>query len=238
MARRFVVLPTRSDVEVRVADQLLTEIMLAVSSRRRADVVVTGGTVGIGILAAVLRNHRSHDVDWSRVHVWWGDERFVPDGHADRNDQQARVALLDHIAIPAENLHSFPNDVGQSIETARDEFLAGYPAGFPQFDVALNGIGPDGHAASLFPGRDHGESVSVIAVRDSPKLPSERLSFTFGVLNQSRHVWIVASGADKADAIGRIAENSPTSTTPAAGLSGVVDTVVWLDTAAAALLPD
>jgi len=69
-------------------------------------------------------------------------------------------------------------------------------------------------------------------------LPPERLSFTFDVLNQSRHVWIVASGADKADAIRRIAANSPTYETPAAGLDGVVDTVVWLDTAAAALLPD
>jgi 6-phosphogluconolactonase len=146
--------------------------------------------------------------------------------------------LLDHIAIPAGNLHPFPTDAGQSVETARDEFLSRYPDGFPQFDVALNGIGPDGHAASLFPGRDHGKSFSVIAVRDSPKLPPERLSFTFDVLNQSRHVWIVASGADKADAIRRIAANSPTSETPAAGLDGVVDTVVWLDTAAAALLPD
>jgi len=238
MTRRFVVLPTRSDVEVRVADELLTEIVLALSARGRADVVVTGGTVGIGVLAAVLHDHRAHDVDWSRVHVWWGDERFVAAGHADRNDHQARGALLDHIAIPPDNLHPFPADAGQSVETARDEFLSQYPDGFPQFDVALNGIGPDGHAASLFPGRDHGESVSVIAVRDSPKLPPERLSLTFDVLNQSRHVWIVASGADKADAIRRIAANSPTSETPAAGLDGVVDTVVWLDTAAAALLPD
>lgn len=238
MTRRFVVLPTRSDVEVRVADQLLTEILLAVASHGRADLVVTGGTVGIGVLAAVSRNHRAHDVDWSRVHVWWGDERFVPVGHADRNDHQAQDALFDHIAIPVQNLHPFPNDVGQSVETARDEFLAEYPDGFPQFDVALNGIGPDGHTASLFPGRDHGESVSVIAVRDSPKPPAERLSFTLGVLNRSRHVWIVASGADKAHAIRRIAENSPTSDTPAAGLSGAVDTVVWLDADAAALLPD
>lgn len=238
MTRRFVVLPTRSDVEVRVADQLLNEIELALSSRGRADVVVTGGTVGIGVLAAVLRNHRVHDVDWAQVHVWWGDERFVPDGHADRNDRQAHEALLDHIAIPVGNLHPFPTDSGQSIETARDTFLTDNPDGFPQIDVALNGIGPDGHAASLFPGRDHGDSDDVIAVRDSPKPPADRLSFTFGVLNRSRHVWIVASGADKADAVRRIAENSPTSITPAAGLSGVTDTVVWVDADAAALLPD
>lgn len=238
MTRRFVVLPSRSDVEAQVADQFLSEIMAAVKARGRADVVVTGGTVGIGVLAAVLRNSRVHDVEWSRVHIWWGDERFLPESHADRNDQQARGALFDHISIPEENLHSFPADGGQSVEDARDEFLGRYPQGFPVFDVALNGIGPDGHAASLFPGRDHGESHSVIAVRDSPKLPSERLSFTFGVLNQSQHLWIVASGSDKADAIRRIAMDSPTSETPAAGLRGNVETVVWLDVDAARLLPD
>ena len=238
MTRRFITLPSRSDVEIRVADQLVTEILSAVTARGRADVSVTGGTVGIGVLAAVMRDRRVHDVDWSRVHVWWGDERFVPGGHADRNDQQARDALFDHVSIPEQNLHTFPADIGQTVEAARDDFLARYIGGFPEFDVALNGIGPDGHAASLFPGRDHGGSESVIAVRDSPKLPPERLSFTFGVLNHARHVWIVASGVDKADAVRRIAADSPTSETPAAGLRGTVETVLWLDADAAGQLPD
>jgi len=238
MNRRFVVVPSRSDVEVRVAEQLLTEIISAVASRGRSEVAVTGGTVGIGVLAAVLRDERVHDVEWSRVHVWWGDERFVPEGHADRNDQQAREALFDHVPIPTENLHTFPAEHGQSVEQAKNDFLARYPGGFPEFDVALNGIGPDGHVASLFPGRDHGGSVPVIAVQDSPKLPTERLTFTFAVLNNSRHVWIVASGEDKADAIMRIAVDAPADETPAAGLHGVSDTVVWLDAAAAGLLPD
>jgi 6-phosphogluconolactonase len=236
MSRRFEVLPTRSEVEARVADELVSVILTTLEIKGRADVIVTGGTVGIGTLAAVLKTDRVEDIDWSRVHLWWGDERFVPEGHADRNDHQARVALVNHIAIPAENLHPFPADSGQSLDQARVEFLSEHATGFPAFDVALNGIGPDGHAASLFPGRDHGASELVIAVHNSPKPPSERLSFTLSVLNRAQRVWIVAAGADKADAIRRIADDSPETETPAAALHGVRETVVWLDAAAAELL--
>lgn len=237
MERRFVVLPTRAEVEARVAAELCREINSAIESRGRVDVVVTGGTVGIGILAALRHLDVATTVEWPRVHVWWGDERFVPAGDPDRNDEQAADALLAHIPIPTENLHAFPTDTGQSVEAARDDFLAQYASGFPLFDVALNGIGPDGHAASLFPGRDRGDSEEVIAVCDSPKLPPERLSFTLRVLNNTRNVWIVASGVDKADAIKRIAEDSPESVTPAAALRGRAETVVWLDADAASLLP-
>lgn len=236
MNRRFVVLPSRAEVESRVAKELVTVVREALDQRGRADVIVTGGTVGIGTLASVRDASRVGDIDWSGVHFWWGDERFVPEGHPDRNELQARVALFDHIAIPAENLHPFPADRGQTLDQARDEFLAEHSSGFPAFDVALNGIGPDGHAASLFPGRDHGSSELVIAVHDSPKLPPERLSLTFGVLNTAQHIWIVAAGADKAEAVRRIADDSSVDETPAAGLRGTVDTVVWLDAAAAASL--
>ena len=236
MNRRFVVLPSRAELESRVAEELVAVIRTALDERGRADVIVTGGTVGIGTLAAVRHVSRVGDIDWTRVHFWWGDERFVPEGHADRNDHQAQVALFHHISMPAENLHPFPADHGQTLDQACDEFLAEHSNGFPAFDVALNGIGPDGHAASLFPGRDHGASQLVIAVHDSPKLPPERLSLTFSVLNSAKHLWIVAAGADKADAVRRIATDSPVDETPAAGLHGVVDTVVWLDAAAAASL--
>jgi 6-phosphogluconolactonase len=216
-----------------VADELVSGVLAAIAERNRADVIVTGGTVGIGTLAAVRHARRVQDIDWARVHIWWGDERFVTEGHADRNDQQARAALLNHIDIPDDNLHPFPSDHGQSVTQARDDFLSQYPDGFPAFDIALNGIGPDGHAASLFPGRDHGDSSYVIAVENSPKPPPERLSFTFRILNSARHVWIVASGSDKAEAIGRIAQDAPEEVTPAAALKGQMETVVWLDSDAA-----
>ena len=233
MYRRLEVLPTRSAVEERVAAELLAVVQSSLDSRGRADIAVTGGTVGIGTLAAVARSPLVATVDWSRVHVWWGDERFVPAGNLERNEQQARDALFSHVAIPEANLHMFPTDNGQTVEQARDEFLAEHVDGFPAFDVVLNGIGPDGHAASLFPGLPHGEGHDVIAVANSPKPPAKRLSFTFDALNRGERVWIVASGSDKSVAVARIIADSPESETPAAALCGVMETVVWIDADAA-----
>lgn len=236
MVRRFVILPDRSSVERRVADELVSVILGALESRGRANILVTGGTVGIGTLAAVAQHPNVHTLDWSRVHVWWGDERFVADDSLERNEQQARDALFSLLDIPKANLHVFPADRGQTLEQARDEFLDRYPGGFPSFDVALNGIGPDGHVASLFPGHDHETTELVIAVHDSPKPPAMRLSFTFAVLNLAQRVWIIAAGEDKAIAIGKLAADNTEAETPATALQGVLETVVWLDAAAASQL--
>lgn len=233
MFRRLEVLPTRSAVEDRVAAELARAVQSAVVSRGRADIVVTGGTVGIGTLAALAQSPLVTEIEWTRVHVWWGDERFVAAGHADRNEQQARDALFSGIAIPATNLHTFPSNHGQTVGDARDEFLTEHVDGFPNFDVVLSGIGPDGHTASLFPGLPHGEGADVIAVANSPKPPAERLSFTFDALNRGQRVWIVASGADKSDAVARIVADAPQPETPAAALRGVLETVLWVDADAA-----
>lgn len=238
MKRRIEILPSRAALEDRVAAEMVTVIQASVDGRGRADVVVTGGTVGIGTLDALARSTDASALDWTRIHVWWGDERFVPAGHADRNEQQARDALFSRVAIPAENLHIFPANHGQTVEQARKEFLAENISGFPAFDLVLNGIGPDGHAASLFPGLPHGEGQDVIAVSNSPKPPAERLSFTFDALNRGQHVWIIASGVDKADAVARIVGDSPESETPAAALRGAVETVVWVDSDAASAISD
>jgi 6-phosphogluconolactonase len=236
MVRRFETLPDRTAVEKRVAGELVTVVLGAIEEKDRADILITGGTVGIGTLAAVAQNPDVHNVDWSRVHVWWGDERFVVANSPERNEQQARDALFSHINIPDDNLHVFPADHGQTLDEARDEFLARYPDGFPTFDLALNGIGPDGHVASLFPGLDHGTTESVIAAHDSPKPPAKRLSFTFGILNSAQRLWIIAAGEDKADAIAKLAANNDQQETPATALRGHLETVVWLDAAAASQL--
>ncbi len=240
MMRRLVVFPDRGAVETAVATALLDEIVDATFARGRADIVLTGGTVGIGALAAVLRDPRAQSIAWNLVHLWWGDERFVPAGDPDRNEGQATAALLDHVAIPATNVHRFPSDVGQSVDDARDEFrslLRAELGNRPRFDVVLNGIGPDGHVASLFPGLPHGSTGElVIAVDNSPKPPQRRLSLTLDALNGGRHVWIVAAGDDKAEAIERLMSDASVDATPAAGLHGVEETVVWVDESAAARL--
>lgn len=239
---RIVVVPERSDVERAVATDVLVELARAISDRGRADIVLTGGTVGIGSLAAIAVHPDRDEVDWSRVRFWWGDERFVADGDVDRNEGQATEVLLRHLPLTLDNVFRFPAAHGQTLEAAREQFDAVLRAEFlgePYFDVVLNGIGPDGHVASLFPGHDHGTADElVIAIDDSPKPPPQRLSLTFAALNRGAKVWIVAAGADKADAIARLLAGSPVAETPASGLQGTVETAVYLDEAAAALIAD
>jgi 6-phosphogluconolactonase len=238
---RIVILPERLDVERAVAHDTLVELADAISKRGRADIVLTGGTVGIGSLAAIATSSESAPIDWSLVHVWWGDERFVPAGHPDRNEGQATLALLSHVPVREANIHRFPAADGDDVETARQRFdveLRAEFAGKPRFDLVLNGIGADGHIASLFPGRDHGTADDLtIAIEDSPKPPATRLSLTFAALNSGSKVWVIASGADKSTAISRLMAGASVEEFPVAGLHGTVETALYLDAAAASLLP-
>lgn len=237
MNRDHVVVDSRAELESAVARATLVKLTERLASHEVAHIVVTGGSVGIGTLAAIRRDPMLSRVDWTRVHVWWGDERFVPRGSANRNDAQAEDALFDHIDIPDANLHPFPSSDGVTLNEAVEQFrqhLSDFWGGSPRFDLVLNGIGPDGHVASLFPGRAHGSPPElVIGVHDSPKPPAERISFTFRALNSADSVWIIASGLDKADAIARLMSDDSVSRTPASGLCGKRETIVWIDDAAA-----
>ena len=110
----------------------------------------------------------------------------------------------------------------------------------PEFAVCFLGVGPDGHIASLFP--DRGEvqvaEATVLAVRESPKPPPERITFTRPVINTSRRVWLVAAGSDKAPALGLALAGASWFSVPAAGVRGTEETVAWLDREAASDIPE
>jgi len=193
-----------------VGDRLVTAINAAVRDRGRALIVLTGGGTGIGVLKRV--GERGGDIDWSKVHLFWGDDRYVPAADDDRNDKQAREALLDHIDIPAANVHAMPasdGEFGDSIEDAAAAYadvLAanasdGAPA--PDFDVHLLGMGGEGHVNSLFPHTSavREQSRLVVGVTDSPKPPPRRITLTLPAVQRSREVWLVVAGAEKADAV-------------------------------------
>lgn len=221
-----------------VAARLVGTLLAVQADGRVPAVALTGGTVAARIHAAVLEVPGHRDVDWSRVDIWFGDERYVPAEDPERNAGQARDALLRHVAVDPARVHEMPSsDAGfadlDAAAAAYGRALREHGSG--EFDVVMLGVGPDGHVASLFPGAaalDVADAVAV-AVADSPKPPPERISLTFGALNRARQVWFVVSGAEKAEAVARALEGDDLHRTPAAGVRGR-ETTLWLVDRAAA----
>jgi len=225
-------------VATAVAQAVVARLETVLEAQEVTHLAVTGGSVGILSLAKLGKLQSG--VDWTRVHVWWGDERFVPNGSADRNSSQASAVWLDGSEVPAANIHEFPSsETGQPLGAAALEFAAelhrmktdGYD--HPVFDIVLLGMGPDGHVASLFPDSTTGELHGpwVLAEHDSPKPPPERLSFSFDLLNSAREVWFTVAGLDKAPAVTRVFEEANCGL-PAAKVSGTEKTIWFVDSAA------
>ncbi|HET9565650.1 MAG TPA: 6-phosphogluconolactonase [Mycobacterium sp.] len=219
-----------------VGDRLVAAITDAIAARGRALVVLTGGGTGIGLLEHVRDNGGA--IDWSRVHVFWGDERYVPEDDDERNEKQAREALLNHIDIPAANVHAMQasdGEYGDDLDAAAlayEQVLAanaddGEPA--PEFDVHLLGMGGEGHINSLFPHTPAVRETSrlVVGVPDSPKPPPRRITLTLPAVARSREVWLVVSGAEKAEAVAAAIGGADPGDVPAAGAVGR-DATVWL----------
>jgi len=247
MTRRVLVHHDTDELMRTVAGRVIRTTKRTLDSKGSMNIVLTGGSVGIGILAAIAAASDRADVDWSRVHFWWGDERWVPDGHADRNEQQARDALLDALDLPEGNIHPFPaSDQGLDLDAAAERYAAELAAaattdgGLPHFDILLLGVGPDGHIASLFPDRPDlvDASGSVVAVRNSPKPPPERLSLTLGAINSAERVWIALAGADKASALGLALAGAGRYQVPVGAAEGRRKTVFFVDGQAAAEVPE
>ena len=217
------------------AARLLLRIGDLLAHQDRVDVVLTGGTVGILTLVEAAKSPLAGSVDWTAVHVWWGDERFVPAGDADRNEGQAQQALLSHIPLPEENIHRMGAQ-GQyaTVEEAALAYAHTYAeAGSPAFDVLMLGLGPDGHVASLFPGHAGYATTGspVIGVHDSPKPPPLRVSLTLETINKADEVWVIATGAPKADVIAQCLRGNLEF--PGAAVRGAERTLWLLDAAAA-----
>ena len=258
--RLVVVHPDKEVLAQAAAARLLTRVLDVQSVRSPVHVVLTGGSVGIATLAAVAASPLVPAVDWSGVHLWWGDERFLPDGDPDRNETQAREALLDALVaehgLPEANVHPMPGPTSVATPeegaTAYAALLREHAGGqaeqggggqaegeqaavaVPAFDVLLLGMGPDGHVASLFPGHDGLAAQGTTAgVHGSPKPPPERVSLTFDAIRSAREVWIVAAGAEKAAQVAAALAGGPVTEVPATGAVGRSRTL-WLVDAQAA----
>jgi 6-phosphogluconolactonase len=236
-----------SDSLVEAAGRRLVDtIHTAVAERGRALIVLTGGGNGIGLLKYLRA--QADRIDWSKVHLFWGDERYVPEDDGERNEKQAREALLDHIDIPSSNVHPMAASDGEfgsdlaAAALAYEQLLAANAAPgeqVPNFDVHLLGMGPEGHINSLFPDTDAVRETTrmVVSVDDSPKPPPQRITLTIPAIRRSREVWLLVAGAAKGDAAAAAIGGAQPVDIPAAGAVGLETTLLLLDQAAADKLP-
>ncbi|MGB2922652.1 MAG: 6-phosphogluconolactonase [Mycobacterium sp.] len=239
------IIETYSDSAELVAaagDRLVGAIIEAIAARGVAAIVLTGGGTGIALLKRV--GERSDEIDWDKVHVYWGDERFVSADDDERNDKQAREALLDHVGIPATNVHAmaatdgeFGDDLNAAAQGYAQLLDESFEAG-PEFDVHLLGMGGEGHVNSLFPDTAAVRETErlVVGVTDSPKPPPRRITLTLPAVKRSREVWLVVSGAGKADAVAAAVGGADPVDVPSAGAVGREATVWLLDEEAASKL--
>lgn len=262
--RTLIVLENKSDVIERVARDARLLLVEVLTQKEFAHVSLTGGSVGIGVLDYLGATDddapREERVDWSRVHLWWGDERWLAVDDAERNDAQAQPSFLGSLPFQANRIHRMPaSDSGHSLDEAAHAYARELVASLPgisgddvvhstkeastihspgqdthSFDLVFLGVGPDAHVASLFPGRanEAASSAVVIPVRDSPKPPPERISLTLNAINSAARVWLVTAGRDKADAIGLALGKPNLSAAPASAVSGRIETRMYCDRSA------
>lgn len=232
-----------------VAARLITRLVDVQSARGEASVVLTGGTIARKVLAAVHDSPARDAVDWRRLSVWWGDERFLPAGDAERNETLAREALLDHVPVDPDRVHPMgasDGADGDDVDAAAARYAAELAAAArpedhgpaPAFDVVLLGVGPDGHINSLFPGHPAlYDDRPVFAVRNSPKPPPTRITMGFGLVHGAREVWPVVAGEDKAKAVALALSGGGEHQVPAGAARGRERTLWLLDKPAAGRLP-
>ncbi len=186
-----------------VAQRIADVIRQAIVARRVCRIALAGGETP----RQCYEQLRHIPVDWVHVHIYFGDERCLPVGDEQRNDTMAQHALLQHVAIPAANVHFISAELGAQV--AASHYALELNQAMP-LDLVLLGMGEDGHTASLFPGNPALQSRdSVAAVFDAPKLPPDRVTLSMTTLNAARRKIFLVAGAGKRIALQRIAEGGP-----------------------------
>ncbi len=199
------VLPDKGSLLKRSLEVLLSKMQGAIQEHGQCAIALAGGGTPKPLYEALS----TQDLPWEKVHVFWGDERYVPADHPDSNQGMARSAWLDKVDIPAANIHPMPTDGAtpaadaEKHEAQLREFFGTAVGDFPQFDVILLGIGDDAHTASLFP---HTDALQVkdrlVTVGNKDGQP--RITFTAPLINHAHCVMFLVAGASKRPALAQI----------------------------------
>ncbi|HET9873801.1 MAG TPA: 6-phosphogluconolactonase [Propionibacteriaceae bacterium] len=225
------------DVAEALAVRLTARLADLQSHSRIPKLCLTGGRIATRAYQRLATDGSRSAVDWSKVDLWWGDERFVPADDDDRNAKQALSLLQPALPLAPTRIHPMPaSDAGLDLDAAAEAYAT--ELGSTTFDLCLLGMGPDGHVASIFPEHPSSHATgAVIAVRSAPKPPPLRTSVTLPVINASREVWFCVTGDDKAAALTMALLGTGPVQLPAAGVAGTERTLWLVDKAAASQLP-
>ncbi len=205
MNKTVEVLPDQQALVARALELILSKLKTAIEQRGRFTITLSGGSTPKPLYEAIA----SQKLPWDKIHVFWGDERYVPPDHPDSNELMTRRAWLDRVDIPASNIHAVPTlETEPGLAAAKyeqhlQEFFNSSPGEFPSLDVILLGMGDDAHTASLFP---HTEALKVcdrlITVGNKDENP--RITFTYPFINSARNVIFLVAGANKRPALAQV----------------------------------
>ena len=234
------VLPTVEELNQTVGRAFLARLRTLIDeagAASRINLAISGGAITTSLLPSLLPF--VGEVDWSRVRVWLVDERYVASGDTDRNDDHAWEGFF-RAASGVEFVRMPTSDASAPGAGSLDEATTAFAntwrelMGARSFDIALIGMGPDAHICSLFPGRiDMDEASPILAIRNSPKPPPQRITVSMPVMRACGEVWLTTAGAAKADALGAAFAGASPLEIPVAGILAPT-TRVFLDEAAAA----
>jgi len=208
----YTVASNKAELSRAASDYLLAQITSATAKRGRARIAISGGSTPRDLFARLADpNDRYRDaIDWSRLEIFWVDERTVPPTHAESNYRMTRETLLDHVPIPAAQVFRMEAELEPEVAASRYESLLRNHfrlegAESPTFDLVMLGLGTDGHTASLFP---HTEAINefgrIVVANYVPQKDTWRITLTWSVINQAREVCFLISGADKAAPLGSL----------------------------------
>jgi 6-phosphogluconolactonase len=236
--REIIVQADPASVARAAAERIVALSSAAIASRGQFSVALAGGTSPGATYALLARGEFAARVDWTRVHVFWGDERCVPPHDPGSNFRLADESLLSHVPIPAANLHRVRGELEPqaAAEAYAAELRAFFGAPWPCFDLVLLGMGNDGHTASLFPGsvalQETGQAVVAMTAHYQDR-PACRVTLTPRAINGSRHVVFLVTGAAKAGTLQAVLEGPP-GHYPAQHIRPTAGQLTWLLDAASA----
>jgi 6-phosphogluconolactonase len=238
MKPKIIVAPTHSAWVNQAVDLIVESADLSKKEGRRFSLALSGGSTPHPVYQALALPENEKRIDLSKTHIFWSDERCVPPDDTSSNYRMTRLALLDKLPVPAENIHRIhgenpPEQAAAEYQTEIDTFFTGQD---PVFDLVLLGMGNDGHTASLFPGTDALQEVDRwVAANYVPFQQAWRITFTFPLLALARKLLFLVSGAGKDEMIKQVIEDPLAAEQyPAARAAVLNPDTTWLLDAASA----